>query len=139
MRALRTVALAAVLAASASAGTAFACSCGPLPPPKESLAASDAVFTATVLEVTATQMNRQVRLRVESSWKGARCGEMTIVTGLNDADCGYDFQAGTSYLIYADRAKGSFTTNICSRTAPAAQAAEDLAALGNPKTTCGQG
>ena len=142
MKGHKIVVLAAVLAALTaltSAGAAYACSCVAPPPPKEALAASDAVFTATVLAIDTTQTNRQVRVRVESSWKGAKCGEMTIVTGLNDADCGYDFQVGTSYLIYADRNKGNLTTGICTRTTPTAQASEDLTALGQPKTTCGQG
>lgn len=136
MKARYTLAIAALLLGLASADPARACSCAPPPEPQQALASATAVFTGTVLAVDTTQTNRQVRLRVEGIWKGAKCGEVTIVTGLNDADCGFDFQVGTSYLIYADRTQGKLSTNICSRTKATAQASEDLTALGQPKTTC---
>src|SRR5262245_5188817 len=143
MKARYTLVLAALLLGLASADAALACSCAPQPEPQQALAGAGAVFTGTVVAVDTTQTNRQVRLRVEGSWKGARkeinCEEVTISTGLGDADCGFDFQVGTSYLVYADKAQGKLTTNICNRTKPTAQASEDLAALGEPKTTCGQG
>lgn len=118
------------------ADSALACSCAPPPPPQEALKQSAAVFTGTVLAVTDSGTNRQVRLRVERVWKGTKCGEVTIVTALDEAACGSSFQVGTSYLVYATRQQGKLSTSLCSRTQPASGASEDLAALGEPTTTC---
>lgn len=134
---LRMIALAAVLAGLLSAEVALACTCAPPPGPQESLAASDAVFTGTVVSVTPAPGNNQVVLRVEGVYKGAKCGEVTIVTASDEAACGYTFQVGTSYLVYADKQKGKLSTNLCSRTKPTSTASEDLTALGQPTTTCG--
>ncbi len=127
-----TLAVLALLGADA----ALACSCAPLPEPQQARDQAAAVFTGTVLGITQEGNLRLVRLRVEESWKGVRCGEVTVTTGLGDADCGYAFQEGQSYLIYADKQQGKLSTNICTRTKPTAEAGEDLAALGTPTADC---
>jgi hypothetical protein len=65
--------------------------------------------------------------------------EIEIVTGLGGGDCGYPFQAGSDYFVYAYKnAEGQLETGICSRTRPLAEAAEDLqylqAMAGAPST-----
>ncbi len=45
------------------------------------------------------------------------------------ADCGFDFNVGDQYLVYAYDYTGALTTNICLRTAELSQAAADLAYL----------
>jgi hypothetical protein len=120
----------------AGAETVLACSCAPAPPPAEALQQAAAVFTGTVLSVDTSGVSSTVRLRVERSWKGAKCGEVTVVTSADSAACGYDFQVGQSYLAYADRQKGKLSVSLCSRTSLTSQAAEDLTALGEPATTC---
>ncbi len=127
-----------MLVALLGADAALACSCGPLPEPRQARDQADAVFTGTVLGITQEGNRRLVRLRVEESWKGARCEEVTITTGLGDSDCGYAFQEGQSYLIYADKQRGKLSTNICTRTKPTAEAGEDLAALGAPAQDCAE-
>lgn len=130
--------------ALAAAPAAFACSCAPPPPPQEARDQAAAVLAGKVLEITTETQpglpvgRRTVRLQVEKIWKGAACGEMTVTTGLGDADCGFSFEVGKSYLIYAFQENGGLATNICTRTAPLDQAAEDLAALGAPAQDCGQ-
>jgi hypothetical protein len=53
--------------------------------------------------------------------------EIEIVTGLGGGDCGYDFQIGADYVVYAYKnAEGRLETNICSRTRPLAEASEDM-------------
>ena len=120
----------------AAADAALACSCAPAPPPQEALQQAAAVFTGTVVGVDTAGVTNTVRLRVERSWKGAKCGEVTVVTSADSAACGYDFQVGQSYLVYAERQKGKLNASLCSRTSLTSQAAEDLAALGEPATTC---
>ena len=137
MQVKKLAVLAAVLvAALLSAESALACSCAPPGTPQESLASSDAVFTGTVLSLTPGQGTQEVRLRVEGTWKGAKCGEVTGVTALDEAACGFGFQEGTSYLVYATKNQGKLSTNLCTRTKPTASASEDLAALGAPKKAC---
>jgi shikimate kinase len=116
--------------------TAWACSCAPQPPPQEALKQSVAVFTGTVAGVTTSGQNRLVQIRVEKVWKGAKCGEVTVTTALDDAACGYNFEVGQSYLVYATKEKGKLSVSLCSRTSLTSQAGEDLTALGEPATTC---
>lgn len=130
------IALTLALTLFGAAEAALACSCAPPPPPQTALKESNAVFTGTVLGVTTSGVNYVVRLRVESSWKGAKCGEVTVITASEDAACGYNFQVGQSYLVYAVKAQGKLSTNLCSRTKPTSEAGEDLTALGKPGTTC---
>jgi hypothetical protein len=41
-----------------------------------------------------------------------------ISTGRGGGDCGYPFQIGTSYLVYATKGEAGFSTSICSGTSP---------------------
>lgn len=53
--------------------------------------------------------------------------EIEIETGFGGGDCGYQFQVGTEYVVYAYKnGAGRLETGICSRTRPLADAAEDL-------------
>ena len=70
-----------------------------------------------------------IRIQVEDVLSGIDPGqrEIEVVTGLGEADCGYPFQSGMDYVVYASKnAEGQLATGICSRTRPLAQAAEDL-------------
>ena len=73
--------------------------------------------------------------QVERLYKGALASEVTVVTGQGHGDCGYRFQVGEQYLVYAgedgDKRLG---TNICTRTTPISRADADLVELGSPKT-----
>jgi hypothetical protein len=137
---VRKIALSMTLASAALLGAdaALACSCAPLPGPPQARDHAAAVFTGTVLGITREDNRRLVRLRVEEAWKGARCEEVTVSTGLGDSDCGYAFQEGQTYLVYAEERRGRLSTNLCTRTRPAAEAGEDLAALGAPAEDCAE-
>ena len=81
---------------------------------------------------------------VESSFKGAKAGDtLKIRTGYGGGDCGFPFDLGKKYLIYAvaeysikysekklgrskKELKGIFNTNICQRTRSIENAREDL-------------
>jgi hypothetical protein len=78
-----------------------------------------------------------VEIQVDRSWKKARCGTVVVQTPSDSAMCGFGFEVGKSYLIYADMQKGKLSTNLCSRTRTIEEAGEDLAALGEPETSCG--
>jgi hypothetical protein len=69
---------------------------------------------------------RLARVEIVEVFRGAAKGEIEVWTGIGGGDCGFNFIAGQSYLIYANRQGGRIATSICSRTRLVAQAAEDL-------------
>jgi len=135
--------------------TAWACFCADSGPPCEMAWKADVVFAGTVLSITEPPVptvtggssigrqlqsappqptpfrKRTVRVQVAEALKGIAPGqaEIEIVTGLGGGDCGYNFQAGTAYVIYGYRTPEGIDVGICSRTRPLADAAEDLAYL----------
>jgi hypothetical protein len=119
------------------------CSCaGPRDAPS-ALASTDAVFTARVLSVRDTVVGRgtehgpwqrrRVTLRVDRAWKGVESRRVVVITGMGGGDCGFPFQRGKSYLVYAHgTGDGLLSTGICGRTAPLGYADADLRQLGEP-------
>jgi hypothetical protein len=72
---------------------------------------------------------RQVILKVNEVFTGlaSHTKQITLETGLGGGDCGYAFESGVEYLVYAYRTfAGGIGTNICSPTRPVADAGEDL-------------
>jgi hypothetical protein len=97
---------------------------------------ANAVFSGTVLEITKQPQDFyvSVRLLVENSWKGNIPKEVTITTGLGGGDCGYQFEVGKSYLIYANGSnENKLSTNICHRTKNLSESIQDLQILGKVK------
>ena len=120
------------------ASSAEACRCKAPPPPKEAAAEADAVFTGKVLKVgEPSDTGRAIQLEIESTWKGTEGKKITITTPNESAGCGFTFEPGQSYLIYAykstDGEKKTFETNLCTRTKSLDAAKEDLDALGKAK------
>ncbi len=119
-----------------SAGKGYGCSCaGPLVP-CESYWSASAVFLGTVTLSTTGVLNlsgrdvtqRVFRFHVDKAFRGIQAKDVEVTTGFGDADCGYGFQLGGQYLVYAYRSDANvLSTNICSRTRPASRAADDLA------------
>lgn len=130
---------------------AYACSCVGPTPPADAFRDSGAVFTGRVTNLaTAIQIpfitpalarlgiftsdpwnTRQAALTVTRSWKGVATTQITVRTGQGGGDCGYGFQEGHEYLIYAYQSNNNWITNICTRTAPTAfaGAADDFTYL----------
>src|SRR5262245_6983615 len=97
---------------------------------------SKAVFSGTVVAIDKKpgDLYMAVRFNVEESWKGTLSKEATVFTGQSGGDCGYKFEVGQRYLVYAYRYNDAdLGTNICQRTANLIEAAEDLKVLGNGK------
>ena len=57
---------------------------------------------------------------------------VTVGTGAGGGDCGYAFETGETYLVYASGDVADLRTGICTRTRRVADAASDLSALGPP-------
>lgn len=134
----------------------FACSCAGPGTPCSAAGNAAAVFTGTVLAVTdpvwpqsvplsssaqpagrriadfrhpLPRSLRVVRLQVREVLNGVDPGqqEVEIATGLGGGDCGFSFQVGVDYVVYAYRnSQGRLETGICSRTRLFSQAAEDV-------------
>lgn len=115
---------------------AFACSCTEPPPPAEAFEKADAVFSGKVVEIKKEISNQMssaqripVKFDVQKVWKGPAEKTITISTALSSASCGYEFEYGKTYLVYA-YGDESLQTSLCTRTKLFADAYEDLLALG---------
>ena len=129
-----------------TAAPAAACTCVESPPPAEALEQADLVFTGTVTKVETIDTGRggrtfpqvAVRFDVDDVYKGRSGAKTVIETAESSAACGYTFEEGVTYLVYAfdpSEASGAPTTSLCTRTAPIDQAGEDLDAFGEPIKT----
>ncbi len=117
---------------------AYACSCGvgiTGNPVCQSTWQHRAVFTGipTAIDLNSVGIhgfpNRKVKLRVTRPLVGlpATTGEITIETGRGGGDCGYSFELGKEYIVFAYGGENeSLGTGICSPTRPIEQATEDL-------------
>jgi hypothetical protein len=121
----------------------LACTCG-LPYPNKTLKQqvieahknSEAVFSGKVIEIIENPQVFYVvvKFKVQRSWKQTSTNEVTVLTGRGNGDCGYHFEVGESYLVYAYKYNESEVgTNICQRTARLDDAAKDLKVLGKGK------
>ena len=95
---------------------------------------SRAVFVGKVVAVVQKPEAYEVSVKflVEKVWKGKVSRHVNIFTGRGGGDCGYHFEAGESYLVYAYGSTEGLSTNICQRTAPRAGSA-DMKYLGKGK------
>ena len=144
---MRRIGLAALLAAGlalyalaslSGGGTAQACSCA-FPPgsPAEELAQADAVFAGVATSVKA---HRKLFILPSSSdpvtiefdvsrvWKGPQQETLTVKTVRSESSCGYEFQEGEWYIVYARNGE----TGLCSRTTPTWRAFADFKELDAP-------
>ena len=81
---------------------------------------ADAVFSGEVLEIKQSPTDSNsflVTFKVDNSWKGEAATEITITTATESAMCGYNFEAGKKYLVYASGNKDKLSAYNCSRTA----------------------
>lgn len=97
---------------------------------KKAFSQSSAVFYGEVLSVTRQENSVRVTFKVDKSWKGLTTGEAIVSTGENSAMCGFNFEVGKTYIVYAN---GSLQTNICTRTAAGNDDAKYLTKLKKPK------
>ncbi|HUO85983.1 MAG TPA: hypothetical protein VM617_01225 [Thermoanaerobaculia bacterium] len=128
---LTVVSIGVALAAPA----ALACSCTQPAEPRTEMEHADAVFSGrvTALEPLADRGFRRlaVRFALAAVWKGLPEGEVvTVTTAADGAACGYSFEEGGDYLVYAYGEPGELTTGLCTRNTRLADAEEDLAELG---------
>ena len=81
----------------------------------------------TAMSMTGQGAHRKVVIRASRVYRGAEQKSFVVITGLGLGDCGFDFQAGEKYLVYADPiGDGTFFTSICSGTNSLDQSAPAL-------------
>jgi hypothetical protein len=136
---------AVILGLTLSPAPVFGCTCAA--PPREVKTASelaawaraDAIFEGKVESVelrwklkeaqigdviptVATDLDQDgpvilVSLEILHSYRGDQRKPMRLSTGLGGGDCGFDFEVGKQYLVYAFKDEaGELSTNICTRT-----------------------
>jgi hypothetical protein len=119
---------------------ARACTCAVSGPPCEAYWRASAVFVGQVVGVSTVEVEegegedkrkhgwRAFRFAVERPLRGVEDAYVEVLTGGGGGDCGYDFERGGRYVVYAssDEKKQRLYTTICSRTQPVAEAGEDL-------------
>ena len=100
---------------------------------------SKAVFVGEVVEIIvpktasgAAAWVAEVRFKVQRKWKGAEAEEISVFTANVCCACGFKFEVGESYLVYA-YGSDSLSTNTCTRTSRLSEAEKDLKVLGKTK------
>lgn len=81
---------------------------------------------------------RRVEFEVLGTWKGQTEAVVRVRTGLTDADCGFPFETGAAYLVFALGEPGDLSVTLCSRTALIGDALHDLVELGPPANVAGR-
>ena len=149
--ALARAALAGVICLGAlafSPRAAHACSCVSGGPACQAFWNADAVFDATVVKVVSELRSTDpdnrfplsrlaVTLEVRQSWKGVDTSTVEVVTNAGGGSCGFNFEVGHRYLVFASRGGADPRPNVstCSRTREYAGSSEDIAflsSLGSP-------
>jgi hypothetical protein len=79
---------------------------------------------------------RRVRFKVKTTFRGEKekedsDDEESLEVWTDSGDCGYDFQVGETYLVYADEDEesGRINTSVCYRNRRLSDAGDDLAYL----------
>lgn len=143
LRTIRAILLVVILAGLllVSPTRLFACFCVPESSPTDELAGSTAVFSGTVTNIEPSSApvwqdveTVNVTFQVSRVWKGPLRTTLTVSTARQGIDCGYEFEPGVEYLVYALGTQDNLTVWFCSRTQPLTTAQEDLAFLGSGNT-----
>ncbi len=98
----------------------------------EAFKRSTAVFEGKVKSIYDYYTNdrrnseRRVTFTVITAWKGLSSKEVVIVTGFGRGDCGYEFEVGKNYLVYAGGSSQALGTSICHRTSSISYAQRDI-------------
>jgi len=124
------------------ARSAEACTCAGPNPVCSSYWQHEAVFVGQVISIESVPGEialsnnqtfpitlRRVHLRVTEAFSGVTTAEVDVETGAGGGDCGYAFQVGSTYVVYAYGKSGKLGTGICSPTKPLSAAGADLAYL----------
>lgn len=104
-----------------------ACDCAPPPAPKKAMRFATAVFLAEVVKVEEVGESHTVTLQVAKWWKGGDAAEVTVSTHKSGKSCGYGFEKGKKYLVYANEEpkRKTLDVSLCGRTRTEKEAEQD--------------
>lgn len=71
---------------------------------------------AGTMSMTPQARHRLVTFLISRTYRGAEQPRATVMTGLGGGDCGFDFETGEDYLVFATAAGSGLFTSICSPT-----------------------
>ena len=96
---------------------------------KRQLAAAKTDDDMARLFYAVVAQGRRVRFKVRTTFRGEKEESEEVWT--DSGDCGYDFQVGETYLVYADEDEesGHINTSVCYRNRRLSDAGDDLAYL----------
>jgi hypothetical protein len=101
---------------------------------KQELRSGSVGAPQSAISMTPAGQFRNVDFDVTRMFRGQRADHVKVTTGLGAGDCGYDFQTGQSYLVFASAGpKGLWFTSICSGTKNVADAGTELRFLAGEK------
>jgi hypothetical protein len=111
----------AVVAVSGGFAPAEDCTCAPVGPPCQAFWSADAVFDATVLTIEKNEQhtyisisgepvpafggNLAVTLEIHRPWKGITGKHVQVLTYDDAGACGFRFETGERYLVFASRSR----------------------------------
>ncbi len=113
-----------ILAAAILASPATACSClygGPCQDAKARV-----IFTGRVVDATRAGLGSTYTFEVTEVFRGMPARRVQVSAGNDGASCGYQFQIGEEYLVYANEDNGVLSTNLCNGNKVLQDAASDL-------------
>jgi hypothetical protein len=88
---------------------------------------ADLIFIGRVREdLPYKDIHRHVLLEVRETFKGEKADVREVITGFSDADCGYDFQEGEVYLVFANAIGKRFESLSCSGNLPGSAAVQEI-------------
>lgn len=108
-------------------GVAYACSCV-ISTPAERYDRAEVILSGTVTGINDRSLSQYLdhTVKVSKTWKGTAGSEVVITSHESSATCGFNFEKGQEYLIYATKTENGLETNLCSGTALLQYAKEDL-------------
>ena len=74
---------------------------------------------------------KRVSFAVIQTFKGAPAPVLQVATGTGGGDCGYFFEVGQEYVVYAHGSENALGAGICSLTGPASDPGSGLEILRN--------
>mgnify|MGYP003392938593 CR=1 FL=1 len=110
--------------------TVHACSCILPRAPAEEFEDSTAVFSGKVISIENEDFGYKANFEVDRIWKGLSGSTVVISTARDSAACGFGFEEGKEYIVYAHGEGEALSTNLCSRTHLLTENDSDVEALG---------
>lgn len=113
---------------------AYACSCNVPGSYTEEMEKNSHVLDATVMNKKELEQGKlDIELSVSAIWKGEAERETHVITADNSAACGYEFNIGRRYAVFAQEIEGELHVSLCSVTTQIIDESDIFTELGQPQ------